>query len=158
MTAQVSGDGNNAVVLTNDGQLTLGDALHLGKLSVSEVDASTVNVTTVNSGTENVGTVNGTTANIGTTNSSIINTNTITVNTVLNLLKGTVKRIGKSTGSATQTITHNWGVQADAVLAYYNGNFGSPPTQALYVQNETVNSFQIVGQAGYSWSVLYIGF
>lgn len=163
LTAQVTGDGSNAVVLTNDAHLTLGDATYPGHLSSDNVNASTIsantlNIATVNSGTENVTTVNVNTVNAGTTNSSFVNTNTITVNTVLNLLKGSIKRIGKATGSNTQTITHNWGVQADAVLAYYNGAFGTPPTQALAVQNENANSFQVVGQTGYSWTVLYIGF
>lgn len=169
VTAQVLGDGNNAVVLTNDGQLTLGDALHSGIL-----DVDTANVTTTNIGTENVGkviasievdspTVNTTTANVGTVNAGTVNctTNnvqTVVINTVLDLIKGSLTRIGKGTGSATQTITHNWGVQADLVLPYYNGAFGVPPTQALAVDSEGANSFRVIGQAGYSWSAAYIKF
>jgi hypothetical protein len=76
----------------------------------------------------------------------------------LGLTTGTVKRIARATGSATQTITHNWGEQADIVLPYYNGAFGTAPTQALAVKSETANAFTVVGQTGYSWTVLYIKF
>jgi hypothetical protein len=76
----------------------------------------------------------------------------------LALTTGTVKRIAKATGSATQTITHNWGEQADIVLPYYNGSFGTAPTQALAVKSETANAFTVVGQTAYSWTCLYIKF
>lgn len=169
VTAQVLGDGGNAVILTNDAQLTLGDGLHPGILNVGTTNCNTANVGTVNCTTENVSNiiasvhvdspiVNATTANVGTVNCTTNNAQTVVVNTVLDLLKGSLTRIGKGTGSNTQTITHNWGVQADIVVPYYNGAFGSPPTQALAVANEGANSFQVVGQTGYSWSVLYIKF
>lgn len=74
------------------------------------------------------------------------------------LTTGSVKRIARATGGSTQTVTHNWGEQADIVLPYYNGTFGTAPTQALAVTNEGVNSFQVIGQSGYSWTVLYIKF
>lgn len=77
------------------------------------------------------------------------------------LTTNSLKRIAKSTGSgngAAQTITHNWGEQADVVLPYYNGNFGTAPTQDIAVLNEGSNSFQVVAQNGYSYSVCYIKF
>jgi hypothetical protein len=74
------------------------------------------------------------------------------------LTTGSIKRIARGSGGSTQTITHNWGEQADLVLPYYNGSFGTAPTQAIAVANEGVNSFQVVGQSGYSWTVCYIKF
>lgn len=74
------------------------------------------------------------------------------------LTTGSIKRIGRSTGSATQTVTHNWGEQADIVLPYYNGSFGTAPTQAFAIKNETTNAFDVVGQSGYAWTVCYIKF
>jgi hypothetical protein len=71
---------------------------------------------------------------------------------------GSIFRIAKFTGSGTATITHNWGAQADIVLAYYNGAFGTAPTQAIAITGETSNAFQVVAQSGYSWSVLAIKF
>lgn len=74
------------------------------------------------------------------------------------LTTGTIKRIAKATGSATQTITHNWGEQADIVLPYYNGAFGTPPAHPIAVKSETANAFTVVADGGYSWSCLYIKF
>lgn len=169
VAAQVSGDGNNAVVLTNDAHLTLGDGLHPGLLNVDTASCGVVNAGTVNCANANISNViasvhvdspivNTTTANVGTVNCTTENVQTVTINTVLNLLKGSLTRVGKGTGINTQTITHNWGVQADIVIPYYNGAFGTPPTQALAVFSETANSFQVAGQTGYSWTVLYIKF
>jgi hypothetical protein len=143
LTAQVSGDGGNAVVLTNDAMFTLGDALHPGLMTVTTVDATTVNCTM---------------ANVGTVDCTTINVDTIVVNTILDLLKGSITRVGRATGSNTQTITHDWSHQADIVIPYYNGAFGVPPSQALAVQNENANSFQVVGQTGYTWTVFYLAF
>lgn len=71
---------------------------------------------------------------------------------------GSVKRLARGSGGSTATITHNWGEQADIVMPYYNGNFGSPPTQSIAIKDETANAFTVVGQSGYAWTVLYIKF
>lgn len=76
----------------------------------------------------------------------------------IGLTTNSLKRLGKYTGSANQTITHSWGEQADIVLVYYNGNFGTPPSQVPAVYNEGVNSFSVHAQSGYSWTALVIKF
>ncbi len=139
VTGQVSGDGGNAVLITNDAQVTFGDGLHPAVVNV----AGTENVTTVNAGTINV-----TTANL----------QTIVVNTILDLLAGSLTRVGRATGSNTQVVTHNWGHQADIVIPYYNGNFGTPPSQSLAVYNENANSFTVKGEVGYTWTVFFLAF
>ncbi len=150
VTGQVLGDGNNAAVLTNDAQLTLGDGLHHGSLTVTNTavidaaglyvssgvskfdnalagtdgagnfGANTVSTNTVNAGVVNVGTIGA-----GTTNTTFINTETITVNTVLNLLKGTIKRIVKFTGITVAGVVHvnpAMGQTPDLVFVTFNVN------------------------------------
>lgn len=156
ITAQVSGDGNNAVILTNDGQLTLGDALHPGKLSTTEVDITTLNVTTANTGTENVGTINGTTLNIGTINCTAENLATLNITSVLNLLKGSLTRVFFFQGSNTQSFAHNFGVAPSCVLINYAGNFGTAPTQAIAWFSTDSNNITVVGQTGYNYQGIAI--
>jgi len=158
VTAQVLGDGNNAVELSNDGQLTLGDGLYPGNLtinggaiSVPTVNAAAVNATTIGAGTVGAGTVNSTTNNTGTTNSTTINTQTITVNTILNLLTGSLTRVFFFGGSASQNFAHNFGVVPSCVLINYAGNFGVAPTQDIAWYSTDSNHIQVVGQTGYNY-------
>ena len=182
----VSGDGISSVVLKNNGALQLGSNARQGSISIpntgtidnngihwnvgtlsvdnggittdgsGHLSGNGVSVSSVNAGTVNTGTLNTTTENVTGTitwnNASGPNANISRVN----FTSGSISRVAKSTGSGTQTITHNWGTPATVVIPYYNGNFGTPPTQALAVDTEGNNSFRVVGQVGYSWSVFYL--
>ncbi len=142
-----------------------GNAVNTNNVNTGVVAATTVNCTTANASTlhsTGAGNIDGNLTVGGT--SSLDNTK-ITSNGAgtLTVVKeafttGSIKRIARFTGSSDQTITHNWGEQADIVLAYYNGAFGSAPTQAIAIKNEGANSFEVVGQTGYSWTVCAIKF
>lgn len=135
---QVSGDGGNAIQITNDGQVTVGDGLHAGNITVTG------------------GAVSTPTVNANTTNSTNINTDTINVNTALNLITGSLTRLYFFTGGGTQTFTHNFGVVPSCVLINYAGNFGSPPTQAIAWFSVNSNTITVVGEGGYSYQGVVI--
>lgn len=138
VTGQVSGDGGNAIQITNDGQVTVGDGLHAGNITVTG------------------GTVSTPTVNANTTNSTNINTDTINVNTALNLITGSLTRLYFFSGGGTQTFTHNFGVVPSCVLINYAGNFGSPPTQAIAWYSNNSNTITVVGEGGYSYQGVVI--
>lgn len=74
----------------------------------------------------------------------------------VNLTNGSFSRMAVLGGSASQTITHNWGVNPDFVAVSYAGNFGTAPTHPLYWYTVDVNNVHVVGDSGYSWLALLI--
>jgi hypothetical protein len=153
----VSGDGASAVTLDNAGNLALGNNGRAGSIQVKgggSIGGNGLLYSTQSSGfalsiQAKSSLDNGAMSTDGAGN--------LTIAKAL-LTTGSVKRIARFTGSNDTVITHNWGEKADIVIPYYNGNFGGAPTQALFVENEGINSFEVVGQSGYSWTVLAIKF
>lgn len=79
----------------------------------------------------------------------------LTVKKIL-LTTGSVKRIQTFSGSGTQSISHGWAEAPDAVIPYYAGSFGSPPSTAISLTGSNSSIFTVNAQSGYSWVAIAI--
>jgi hypothetical protein len=143
VTGQVSGDGGNALNITNDGQATFGDGMNDGNVNV--VGGA------VNSPTVNADAVNTTLVNAGTIDVGVVNVTQVDVGSVINMVKGSISRFFFFSGINTESFSHNFGVAPTCVLINYAGGFGVAPTQAIAWSTVDSNTISVVGQTGYSY-------
>jgi hypothetical protein len=176
------GSTTSAVTLTNTGVLDLGNASWPGTINLTGANSGVVlanglpaslagqnndasvsgilaidgsNNTTVmaaESGIIQLTLANGTPL-IATVSSAGLSVKSGKLNLVTGGLTATKAFSGSGTG-ASQTITHGLGSSSVAPIPYYSGPFGAAPTQAIYVQNVTSTTFQVVAQSGFNWFVI----